>query len=182
MANPLAGRLASLGSFTELSSAAKLIDVAEKNKTAEVVREGFKVPEVALNPTKANFAIDNLVAVPPRSMPRVVSQTPVAGTRVPPGTVIDFVVVPKTDIPFNIFESVHESLANKTLDQVDVLVENASVRQVLLKHESASDVTPAERATLVTEFQKNGITVDDAQPGKTFERAFNSLRGASAFK
>src|SRR5687767_6255678 len=84
------------------------IDLSEKTKTAKVVREGFEVPQVPLDKTKAVFAIENMVTVLPRSMPRVVSQSIQPGTKVPPGTVIDFVVVPKTDIPFNIFEGVHE--------------------------------------------------------------------------
>ena len=163
-------------------AATQFIDLSEKTKTAKVVREGFAVPQVPLDRTKAIFAIENMVTVLPRSMPRVVSQSIPAGTKVPPGTVIDFVVVPKTDIPFNIFENVHDSLTTKNLDHVDDLLENVSVREVLLKHESAADVTPAEKAALVTAFQGKGIAVDEAQPGKTFEKAFNSVRGAVAFR
>jgi hypothetical protein len=163
-------------------AASQLIDLTEKTKTAQVVREGFEVPRVALDPRKTTFEIDNMITVLPRSMPRVVSQSIPAGTKVPPGTVIDFVVVPKTDIPFTIFQAVHESLATKNLDHVDSLVENATVRQVLLKNESAADLTPAEKEVLVTEFKNKGIAIDETQPGKTFEKAFNSVRGAVAFR
>jgi len=160
----------------------EFIDLSEKTKRAKVVREGFEVPPVPLEQKQAEFTINNLVTVLPKAMPRVVSQSIAAGTRVTPGTVVDFVVVPKSDIPFNIFSGVHEMLAAKTVDQVDDLVENTAIREVLLKRESAAAVTPDEKKTLITAFQSKGIVVDDAQPGRTFEKAFNSIRSAAAFR
>ena len=170
------------GIFSQRIERAEFIDLSEKTKKAKVVREGFEVPTVAIEQKQAEFTINNLVTVQPKAMPRVVSQSIAAGTRVTPGTVIDFVVVPKSDIPFNIFTAVHESLTPKTLDFVDDLVENTTIREVLLKRESAAAVTPDEKKTLVTALQAKGIVVDDNQPGKTFEKAFNSVRSAAAFR
>lgn len=170
------------GLFSQRIARAEFIDLSEKTKKPKVVREGFEVPTVVLEQKTAEFTINNLVAVPPKAMPRVVSQSIAAGTRVTPGTVVDFVVVPKTDIPFNIFSGVHEMLAARTLDQVDDIVENTTIREVLLKRESAAAVTPDEKKTLITALQAKGIVVDDTQPGRTFEKAFNSVRSAAAFR
>jgi hypothetical protein len=166
----------------EIRAQQQIIEISPKPVTSRVVREGFEVPIVTLNKTASTFAIDNLAIVGPRFLPRVVSQSIPPGTKVTRGTVVDFVVVPKQDIPFDIFQNVHEALVGQGLTRVDSLVENVSVRNVLLKNETAADVTAADRAVLVTEFQKQGITVDDAQPGKTFEKAFESVRMAVAFR
>ena len=177
---------ASLGSASgfreEITRKTQLIDLSEKAATARVVREGFEVPTVALDKTKATFQLENLATVLPRFLPRVISQSIPPGTKVTKGTVVDFVVVPKQDIPFDIFANLHENLIGKGLTHVDELIENVTVRNVLLKNGTAADVTPADKAALVTEFQKKGITVDEAQPGKTFERAFESVRMAVAFR
>ena len=170
------------GVFSQKFERAELIDLSEKTKKPKVVREGFEVPPAPLEQKQAEFTINNLVTVPPKAMPRVVSQSIAAGTRVTPGTVIDFVVVPKSDIPFSMFSGIHEMLAAKTLDQVDDIVENTTIREVLLKRESAAAVTPDEKKTLVTALQAKGIVVDDTQPGRTFEKAFNSVRSAAAFR
>ncbi|HYJ84700.1 MAG TPA: hypothetical protein VEW46_01430 [Pyrinomonadaceae bacterium] len=162
--------------------ASQIIELGEKPVPAKVIREGFQVPIVPINKEKASFTIENLATVLPRSLPRVISQSIAPKTKVTRGTVIDFVVVPKQDIPFNIFDDLHESLANKTLTHVDPIVENPAVREVLLKNESVRNLAPADKAILDDAFQKNGIVVDEKQPGKTFERAFNSVRGATAFR
>jgi hypothetical protein len=174
--------LAASAGFREEIKAQQIIEISPKPVTSKVVREGFEVPKVTLNKATSTFAIDNLITVLPRFLPRVVSQSIPPGTKVTRGTVVDFVLVPKQDIPFDIFENVHDALIGKGLTQVDDLVENVAVRNVLLKNENAADVTAADKAVLVTEFQKKGIAVDDAQPGKTFEKAFESVRMAVAFR
>ncbi len=170
------------GAFRKKFEATEFIDLSEKTKTAKVTREGFEVPPVPIEQKQAEREIGKLVAVPPKAMPRVVTQSIAAGTRVTPGTVIDFVVVPKTDIPFSILPDPHDFLTAKTIDFVDDLVENGDIREVLLKRESAAAVTPDERTKLEAAFKNKGILVDDKQPTKTFERAFNSVRSAAAFR
>src|SRR6266404_7329448 len=100
---------------------ATFIDVTETTAQVKVVREGFQVPVVELNKT-AQFKIDNLPTVVDEFLPRVVSQSIAAGTRVPLGTVVDLVVAPKGIIPFAIVDNVHADLATHTLSQVDDLV------------------------------------------------------------
>lgn len=174
--------LGSSSGFREVIGQRQIIEISPRPVTSKVVREGFEVPTVILNKTASTFAIDNLAIVGPRFLPRVVSQSIPPGTKVTRGTVVDFVVVPKQDIPFDIFDNIHAGLIGKGLTQVDPLVENVSVRNVLLKNETAADVTAADKAVLVTEFAKQGITVDEAHPATTFERAFESVRMAVAFR
>jgi hypothetical protein len=178
-----AGSIASSGAASFRQPArSQLIEISDQPVVVNVVREGNPVPVPKLNPARANFEIENLVTLVPRQLPRVVSQSIPPQTKVTRGTVINFVVVPRSDIPFNIFEGLHESFVGKPLNFADSLVDNQSVREVLLKNEAATDVTPAEKATLVTAFQSKGIVVDDTKPGQTFEKAFNNVRGAVAFR
>ena len=162
--------------------ATQFIDISEKPTKAKVVREGFQVPPVVLDDKKATFVLENLPTVQPKAAPRVVSQSIPPGTKVTPGTVVDLILAPKDVIPFDIFEAVHADLKLKNLNHVDDVVENVAVREVLLKRESASEVTTEEKQLLVTEFQKKGITVNEADSNRTFDKAFSNVRSAVAFR
>ena len=80
-----------------------LVDLTEKTAKAKVVREGYQVPPAALDKSKAQFEFDNYEVTPARALPRVVSQSVPAGTRVGAGTVVDLVLVPKSGVRFDIF-------------------------------------------------------------------------------
>jgi hypothetical protein len=147
-----------------------------------VVREGFEVPPVVLDDKKATFVLENLPTMIHKFAPRVVSQSVPAGTKVTPGTVVDLILAPKDAVPFDIFDNVHTDLKTKALDHVDDVIENVAVREVLLRRDSASEVTTEEKQLLVTEFQKKGVTVNEADSGRTFAKAFDSIRGAVAFR
>ena len=62
------------------------------------------------------------------------------------------------------------------------MIENVAVREVLLRHDTASEVTVDEKQLLITEFQKKGVTVNEADSARTFAKAFDSVRGAAAFR
>jgi len=160
----------------------QFIDISDKPTKAKVVREGFEVPTVVLDEKKTSFVLDNLTTVIPRFSPRVVSQSIPPGTKVTPGTVVDLILAPKDAIPFEIFDNVHADLKTKALSHVDDVVENVAVREVLLRRDTASEVTAEEKQLLVAEFQKKGVTVNEADSTRTFARAFDSVRGATAFR
>ena len=160
----------------------QLIDISDKPTKAKVVREGFEVPTVVLDEKKTTFVLDNLPTVLPKFSPRVVSQSIPPGTKVTPGTVVNLVLAPKDAIPFEVFDNVHADLKTKALSHVDEVVENVAVREVLLKRDTASEVTAEEKQLLVTEFQKKGVTVNEADSTRTFAKAFDSIRGAAAFR
>jgi hypothetical protein len=165
-----------------IAQEARFINIDDKPVQAKVVREGFQVPSVALDIQQADFLLENLVTVAPRFSPRVVSQSIPAGTKVTSGTVVNLILAPKDSIPFGIFEGTHADLKGRTLNHVDDLVENAKTRELLLKRETASAVLPAEKDFLITELGKKGITVNESDPERTFEKAFGNVRSAVAFR
>jgi len=175
-------RIAGERSLTRAPVETQFVDLSDKPVKAKIVREGFDVPPVVLDEKKTSFVLDNLPTILPQAAPRVVSQSVPAGTKVTPGTVVDLVLAPKEAIPFDIFDAVHADLKGKALTHVNDVVENVSAREVLLKRESAAEVTNDEKQLLTTEFQKKGITVNEADPNRTFAKAFENVRGAVAFR
>lgn len=164
-------------------SVERVVEVADKPAVAKVVREGFQVPPVALNVQAAEFFLGNLQPLQPRQTPRVVSQSIKSGTKVTAGTVVDLILAPPSDIPFSIFDNVHKDLRTRSVSTlVDGMLQDPGVRQTLLKYDKAQDVPAAERTSLTTQFQNANIGVDDTAADTSFEAAFNSARGALAFK
>lgn len=160
-----------------------ILEVGAAPAKAKVVREGYQVPAVGLNKQAAEFFIDNLRPLDPKQTPRVVTQSIPSGTKVTRGTTVDLVLAPPSDIPFGIFDNVHRDLRERSVsDLVDGMLQNATVRQTLLKYEKPEDVPAAEKALLQTEFGKAQVTIDEAQADASFAAAYNSARGALAFK
>lgn len=160
-----------------------LINLSPLPALAKVVREGFQVPAVALNPAKANFFIDNLAQIDVRQEPRVVSQSVPAGTKVLPGQAVDLVLALTRDIPINIFELPHRDLKDKALNVLtDGLLQDTAVRQTLLKYATPAEVPGNEKTALVAQFAQQGINVDEGNADTGFAAAFNTARGALAFR
>jgi hypothetical protein len=162
--------------------AVEFVDLSEAPAKAKIVREGYDVPPVKLDLKKVDQFIGDLAQIPPKELPRVVSQAIPPGTKVSAGTVVDLVLAPRTKIPFNIFEGVHLDLAAKTLDVVDPLFADPASKKTLLTYTNANDVPQAEKDQLKTKFASVGITVDETNPNKTFAKAFDSARGGMAFQ
>jgi hypothetical protein len=97
------------------------------------------------------------------------------------GTVVDLVLALRAKIPFDVFTGVHMDLAAKNLDAIDPLFANPAAKKTLQTYQAADDVPQAEKDALKTAFLAVGITVDEANPGKTFQKAFDSARGGMAF-
>lgn len=160
-----------------------LINLSPQPALAKVVREGFQVPAVALNPAKANFFIDNLALIDVRQEPRVVSQSVPAGTKVLPGQAVDLVLALTRDIPISIFELPHRDLKDKALNVLtDGLLQDTTVRQTLLKYATPAEVPSNEKTALVAQFAQQGIAVDEGNADTGFAAAFNTARGALAFR
>lgn len=171
-----------MASKTDSKFREERIDLSETIAKPKVVREGHEVPSVGLDPKRTDFLVENLVTVTHQQLPRVISQSIPAGTKVTPGTVVNLVLAPKDAIPFSIFDVLHADLKAAAISHVDDLVENKTVREVLLNHETASDVSSDEKAALIAEFKKKGITVNESDPERTFAKAFDNIRSAVAFR
>jgi hypothetical protein len=160
-----------------------LINLSPAPAQAKVIREGYQVPGVALDINKSNFFIENLQQISRKDEPRVVTQSVPAGTKVMPGTAIDLVLAPTQTIPFDIFQNPHKDLVGRKLNTVtDTILENGSVRQMLLKYDTPGDVPAADKTALINSFAEANVQVDEASADTGFNAAFNSLRSALAFR
>lgn len=164
------------------SASSKVVDLSQKTATAKIVREGFDVPAVALDQRKVDQLVGGLVVAEPSAVPRVVSQSIAPGTLVARGAAVNLVLAPRTKIPLEIFTDIHLDLKAKTVEDIQPLLANAAVRKSLLSNASSSTLSESEATTLKAAFNESGIGVDDTDPGKTFEKAFQSARGALAFQ
>ncbi len=160
------------------------INLSPAPAQAKVVREGYQVPAVALDVSKSSFFIDNLQQISRKDEPRVVTQSVPAGTKVMPGTAVDLVLAPTSTVPFDIFHNPHKDLVGKNLNvATDGILENASVRQALLKYDNPGDVPAADKTMLISQFAESAnVHVDEGSADTGFDAAFNSLRSALAFR
>lgn len=170
------------GLLGALTQDVRLLDVSDKPAKAKVVREGFQVPPAAIDPAKAGFFLDNLVVVTPTDQPRVVSQSIPAGTRVTAGTVVDLTLAPRNTVPFSIFENIHVELAESPIVRLDPALDDPEVRRALLAAEKPDDLTPADRARVRERLSATDIAIDDSDPARSFDKAFNAARSALAFR
>jgi hypothetical protein len=167
----------------EVGEKTVLIDLSEKTAKAKVVREGYQVPPATFDKNKAQFEFDQYEILSPKSLPRVVSQGVPAGTKVTKGTVVDLVLVPRSGVPFDIFDRVHSDFMGKNVEfMTEGMLADAKTRQIFLTYEDPDDIPAADKTFLQTQFVNSGITFDEALENKSFKSAYNTARGALAFK
>lgn len=159
----------------------RVVDVSAKTVVPTVVRAGEEVKSPQLNTDKVSDLVGRLVPITRVKVPRVVSQSIPAGTRIPKGTPVDLVLVPVSDIDFSLFDTVHDDFKVKAVDSILPLLSDPDV-EAILKKEKPEDLTDAERATLTTKLAPLGVQVDDAVSGKGLNLAFQSLQSAKAFR
>jgi hypothetical protein len=160
----------------------RFVDLSEKTTSSKQVREGFLVPATTINKQRAEFTLEQLPAAPRPSIPRVVTQSIVAGTHVSPGTVVDLVLAPKQSLPFGIFDRVHADLQAKTIDFLDDVIENPDVRKLVLTFDSGDTMTAAEKQVITTAMAQKQITVKPDDADRSFNAMFEGLRTAAAFR
>jgi len=173
---------ASASAALRASEGIQVVDLSGQPARAQIVRQGYDVPAVAIDQRRVDQIVGGLTQVPAVDLPRVLSQSVAAGTKVPVGTAVDLVLASRHRIPFNVFGNAHVDLANRNLDAIDPLLNDAAARNTLLTYSSANQVPAADRTRLITALQNVGVGVDDNDPNRTFGRAFDSARGALAFQ
>jgi hypothetical protein len=160
-----------------------VVDLSPEPAKAKVVREGYQVPKAPLDPQKAAFLVDELIGILPEQTPRVLSQSIPAGSKVTQGTTVDLVLASAEVIPFDIFENVHQDLKGRTLSSlIEGTLQSPQVRKTLLQYERAEDVPANEKQALINALSSAEVGVDEGDEQRTFKRAFDSARGALAFK
>jgi hypothetical protein len=165
-----------------VNKSVEFVDLSEQPAKAKIVRQGYDVPAVKLDLRRVEQFVGDLTQIPNKELPRVVSQAIASGTKVAAGTVVDLVLAPRSRIPFSVFDAVHGDLSTRTLDAIDPLFANPAVKKTLQTYATADEVPELEKTALRTAFLAVGIGVDEANPSKTFEKAFDSARGGMAFQ
>ena len=165
--------------FTQIQNV--VVDVGATMVIPTVVRAGEEVKSPQLNTDKVSDLVTRLVPITRIKVPRVVSQSIPAGTRIPKGTPVDLVLVPVSDIDFSLLTTVHDDLKTKTIESMLPLLSDPAVDPILKKG-SVDNLTDAEKATLTSKLAPLGVTVDNTVSGKSLSLAFQSLQSAKAFQ
>lgn len=159
----------------------RVVDVGEKTVVPTVVRAGEEVKAPPLNVRKVEDLVSRLVPITRVKVPRTVSQSIPAGTRVARGTPVDLVLVPVSDLDFSLLDQVHDDFKVKSIESVLPVLSDPDIEPIL-KKDRPEDLTEAEKTTIRTKLLPLGIGVDDAVPSKSFNLAFHSLQSAKAFR
>ena len=173
--------LASLNLSALSAATIQKVEVGTQPVVPTIVRGGQEVMAPPLNVGKVDDLIGRLVPIVRTAVPRAVSQSIAPGTMVAKGTPIDVVFVPVSDIDFSLFDNVHDGLKNLSVESVLPIVADPAVASILQKG-AASDLTDADKQTLVAKVQPLGVTVNDTVTSESTATLFDSLKNARAFQ
>ncbi len=160
------------------SNLATFVDVGA-SVSSTVTRGGRKVPPVEIDEAVFNHV---LIPLQPLQQVRVVGQTPAAGTRLPRGATVDLVLAPVGEIPFDVFKDTHMDFKGKALGDLQAVLVDSRVRDIVDRNEAGKDVSQGDREFLVGQLKERGIEVKDDDPQRSFDRAFRTVKGATAFQ
>ncbi|MCA9542146.1 MAG: hypothetical protein KC620_24785, partial [Myxococcales bacterium] len=169
--------------MAELNKAKVFIEVSDKPVTSTVVRSGKAVPVAAVNAALSNDWVGRIVPEQPQDQAHVVSQSIVAGSVIPKGTVVDLVLAPVGEVPVFIFQGAHADLAQRTVYNLlasDALDEQ--VIEVLTKRPRPEEVSDEERRVVTAALQQLDIQLDEGDPTRNYAAGHATLRNALAFK
>lgn len=154
------------------------VELGDAAQKAQIARDGVGVPQVRIDPA----ILGDILAGRPQVVTKVVSQSVAPGTPVPRGTSIDVVLAEPGRLPANVISDVHVALAERTVGNVfDTFIRNnAAVRNVIARHDTAATLTDADRGVIESAFAAQSVPITDA-PGQTMDQAFSTLQGAFAF-
>lgn len=157
------------------------VDVGSATVVPTIVREGKEITPPTFNSARIDDFVAHTPILPRLMIPVAVSQSIPAGTMVAKGTPIDVVLAPMSSIPFGLLDRVHDDMKALAITAALPVISDPRVAPILNKA-NASDVTADERKIVTDKLQTLHVTVDDANPAKTFALAFESLKSARAFQ
>ncbi len=169
------------GATREIAAQNITVDVGPGPVVSTIVRGGKEITAPAFNQNRIDDFLAHVSTLPRLFVQVAVSQSIPAGRLVPKGTPVDIVLVPMSNIHFGLFDQTHADLAALAVTDVLPIIQDATVATALGKA-SAADLTPAEKQTITDKLSSIHVAIDDTNPAKTFELAFNSLKGAQAFQ
>jgi hypothetical protein len=173
-----AAGVARFGAVRPATGGTVFVELGDAVQKAQIARDGVGVPQVRIDPD----VLAGLLAGRPKVVTKVVSQSVAPGTSVPKGTQVDVVLAEPFRLPAGVIRDIHVGLAQKTVGEVfDTFIRNnAAVRNVIARHDTADTLTDAERGVIQSAFSAQNVPITD-QPGQTLNQAFSSLQGAFAF-
>src|SRR5262249_7106813 len=125
------------------------VDVAEQTaQPPMILRGGNQVIPPVVDDQKVSSFIVQLVPIDRFDVPRVLSQSVPANTRVIAGTAIDLVLVPVNNIHLGLLDGTHPDLANKLVSDLLPIVQTPAVAAILQKTTDPMQVSDADKQTI----------------------------------
>lgn len=155
-----------------------VVDVGTQVSKANVVREGFAVPDISFDATRLSEAL----VVLEEKRPKVVAQSLAPGQKVPRGTEIFLTLAPAATLPGRVITGHHVLLGAASLKETyDRYLSDSSVRGAVASKDSADKLTSDERDKVIAIAAENEIEIVEADPGRDFTAFYTSLRAAYAY-
>ncbi|HKE20262.1 MAG TPA: PASTA domain-containing protein [Kofleriaceae bacterium] len=142
-----------------------------------VKRSGVKVPkaEVVADRIDEELALDEAVAE------TVVSVFPPPGSTVPRGTKVDITLAPTWNLRPGILKIHHLGMADRTFESIyQGLLASDDMRRIVSENRSSVSMSEQDRGRVLTVLRQNNVDVT-AEPGRDFDSALSTLRGALTF-
>ena len=156
--------------------------MSDKPVEAEVVRNGYKVPSVALNENLiadfvANEKLDGL-----KVQQRVAYQSVPTGKRVPRGTVVDVVLSSPYLMDVGLILGAHEDLRETSIGQLgETYFVDEKIRNEVRKAQSSTDLSAEATATLQAIAEENKLEFDAGDPARDFDAFYVAIKAADAY-
>jgi hypothetical protein len=161
------------------------VDVGDQNAAPPSILRGGKevVPPVVVDKLVDNF-VGGLVPLPRPQIPRVISQSVPANTRVAVGTTIDIVLVPVSDVNVGLLGGTHPDLANTPLTTLMTVVTDPTVQPLLEKTTDPSTLTADQKAAITAAFTKAApnAPINENDQTRNFATVFNTLQSVRSFQ
>jgi hypothetical protein len=156
------------------------VDVANPEAaTLAIVRAGVQVNPPPLDTAMAEAFAKSLNTISRTAVPRVLSQSVPANTRVSVGTNIDLVLVPVDSIGLNLFQGMDQALIGKSVKDLLTVVSQPGVSGILAKTSDPTTLSDADKATIKGAYQTIGVQI---APNGDFSSALSSMQGVLAFQ
>ena len=157
------------------------IDLSKEFVKPQVFRDGKIIPDILLKKNVVDQIVG--VAVIPGDTPRVISQSIAAGTHVSRGTKVDIILASRKKIPIDILTDVHSGFGIQDIDQVITgFLDTPVITDAVLTYATADQLPAAARTAIEGKLAAKGIAIDASKSSTSFEAAFQTLKGAAAFK
>lgn len=162
------------------------IELKEAKTNAKITRGGITVTVPEADTSKVDDFVSRLPPAKRPTLPRVISQSPPAGTLVAPGTRIQITIVPPKDVQVGIFKGVHADLADVFIAQLLPVIDDPVVEKALAKSSTAAELSAEERTAVQSAAVKVAHAANvnlqlDASAQKNFDALYTTLQLVAAY-